>query len=52
MDSFTTVAFPTTAEETPVKVAAQETGAQTQAQTIRKRRLSTGGVGTTYCVVA
>ena len=50
MDSFT-VAFPTT-EETPVQVTAQDTGAQTQAQTIRKRRLSTGGVGTTYCVVA
>lgn len=55
MDSFSTIAFPTTTTEetTPVQVtvAAQET-TTSQTPTVRKRRLSTGGVGTTYCIIA
>jgi len=52
MDSFSIniVTFPATVEESPVRVPAQDVGAQSQIQTIRERKLSRGGVGTTYHV--
>jgi len=55
MDSFSTIAFPTTVTEetTPVQVTVTaQDNTPSQTPTVRKRRLSTGGVGTTYCVVA